>query len=182
MAKIGAVPFGIGSAMLGLSYGEKIPYAGKYLEQNSTKQFMRWMGAGLMAYGALSVAGAKYASSARGEWFKNGFANAYTGIKTLGMDMGIKNAGGTLFVVIPGLHLTVEGTSYIFNKYVVPYTNTNGQGLIVNRTFWDERSAAKYDTELKINGMHQFLENRAVIYQGIPVSMRLFGMTKIQVR
>ncbi|MCK5012934.1 MAG: hypothetical protein KAS66_03875, partial [Candidatus Omnitrophica bacterium] len=139
-AKVAGVPVATGTGLIVLSaFSDKIPY----LENENTKNVLLATGLGLTVYGAARGAGVKLASIRKVSLTK--MANVYATVKT-GTDMAL-NTGSTLFIVIPGLHGVVEGTSKVFSDYVVPYTNTNWERALMKSSvaaFWDDLTAVKY--------------------------------------
>ncbi|MDD4907907.1 MAG: cysteine peptidase family C39 domain-containing protein, partial [Candidatus Omnitrophica bacterium] len=114
----------------------------------SNRRVAQYIGWGAIFSGLAKGIIAKEISIAPETRLSRNLAGAYAGVSTVLYDWGIKGTGGTLFTVIPMLHGVVEGTSYLFNSYVIPYTNTSAEREFLGMfsAFWDQNSAKKYET------------------------------------
>ncbi|MFC1657756.1 cysteine peptidase family C39 domain-containing protein, partial [Candidatus Omnitrophota bacterium] len=115
---------------------------------------LNYLGYLLIAKGALNAVkgiGAKYIPESTFVKYSTP-AMAVTGYAT--------NIGVTLFGIIPALHGAVEVTSFVFNKFALPYGNNSLERMLMKMTFaafWD-------DTKVKIED--QWVERSAIKYLG----------------
>ncbi|MGD9014686.1 MAG: cysteine peptidase family C39 domain-containing protein, partial [Candidatus Omnitrophota bacterium] len=96
--------------------------------------------------GAMAVLGAGKATLGVGAKYisPNTFASIYKPIATTATYAA--HTGSTLFFVIPALHGVVEGTSLIFNKYVLPASTNSIERSFFRSTFaafWDDTMVKK---------------------------------------